>query len=109
MIKPPTTYTRQMVILRSRGCAIEDEVFAESALSRINYYRLSAYFLPFKAGDDSYLPGTSFNNIYRLYEFDRKMRNTLARAIEAAEVNLRAKNRLLSRTQVRVRRLFRPG
>jgi len=91
MTKPPTTYTQQIALLRSRGCFVEDESFAESALSRINYYRLSAYFLPFKASDDSYQPGTSFNKIYQLYEFDRKLRNTLSRAIESAEVNLRAK------------------
>jgi len=91
MTKPPTTYAQQIALLRLRGCFVEDESFAESALSRINYYRLSAYFLPFKASDDSYQSGTSFEKIYRLYEFDRKLRNTLSRAIESAEVNLRAK------------------
>ena len=91
MTKPPTTYAQQIALLRSRGCFVEDESFAEEALSRINYYRLSAYFLPFKSSDDSYQLGTSFNKIYQLYEFDRKLRNTLSRAVETAEVNLRAK------------------
>jgi len=91
MTKPPTTYAQQIALLRSRGCFVEDESFAEEALSQINYYRLSAYFLPFKTGDNSYLPGTSFIKIYQLYEFDRKLRNVLSRAVESAEVNLRAK------------------
>ena len=91
MLKPPTTYAQQIALLRSRGCFVEDDSFAEEALSQINYYRLSAYFLPFKASDDTYLLGTSFDKIYQIYEFDRKLRNTLSRAVETVEVNLRAK------------------
>ena len=71
MTKSPTTCTQQIALLRSRGRFVEDESFAEEALSRINYYRLSAYFRPFNTGNDSYLPVTFFGEIYHLYEFDR--------------------------------------
>jgi len=46
--KIPTTYEEQVQILRSRGCIIRDESFCLEKLSAINYYRFSAYFLPFK-------------------------------------------------------------
>jgi abortive infection bacteriophage resistance protein len=70
---------------------VADDNFAVEVLSQVNYYRLSAYFLPFKGRDGCYLPGTSFENIFQIYEFDRKLRNVLFRAIEAIEVNFRAK------------------
>jgi len=90
-LKPPITYEKQIEKLRSRGCLINDISFCSDVLSRINYYRLSAYFLPFKKDDGSYLPGTDFNTIYQIYEFDRKLRNLLFEAIEEVDIFLRAK------------------
>jgi abortive infection bacteriophage resistance protein len=88
--KSPTTYKQQVNKLRSRGCIIQDEASAITVLSKINYYRLSAYFLPFKQSDDTYVSGTNFDTVYRIYEFDRKMRLILFSAIEEIEVNLRS-------------------
>jgi len=90
-IKPPITYEQQIEKLRSRGCLIEDVSFCAEILSQINYYRLSAYFLPFKKPNGDYHSGTSFNKIYKIYEFDRNMRNLLFTAIEEIEIYLRAK------------------
>jgi abortive infection bacteriophage resistance protein len=90
-LKPPTTYNQQLEKLRSRGCQFSDISLCETILSRINYYRLSAYFLPFKKADGNYLPGTDFNAVYQIYEFDRKLRNLLFAAIEEVEIYLRAK------------------
>jgi abortive infection bacteriophage resistance protein len=81
-IKKPTTYKQQIEILRSRGCVIQDEAQAEEILSKINYYRLTAYFLPFKQPDESYAAGTDFNTVYQIYEFERKIRPILFSAIE---------------------------
>lgn len=89
--KPPTTYDQQIEKLRSRGCQITDASLCTRVLSRINYYRLSAYFLPFKKTDGNYNPGTDFNSVYQIYEFDRKLRNILFAAIEEVEIYLRAK------------------
>jgi abortive infection bacteriophage resistance protein len=89
-VKPPTTYKDQINKLRSRGCVIADESEAISILSRINYYRLTAYFLPFKRRDGSYFPGTNFNTIYRIYEFDRKIRHIIFSAIEEIEILVRS-------------------
>ena len=89
-LKPPTTYNQQIEKLRSRGCQVADVSFCTKILSQINYYRLSAYFLPFKKLDGNYLPGTDFNDIYQIYEFDRELRNLLFAAIEEVEIYLRA-------------------
>jgi abortive infection bacteriophage resistance protein len=90
-LKPPTTYEQQMETLRIRGCRIENDSFCVKILAQVNYYRLSAYFLPFAMGDDSYRPGTDFNKVYRIYEFDKQLRNIISIAIEEVEINLRAK------------------
>jgi len=89
-LKQPTTYEQQIEKLRLRGCQVTDVSFCTKVLSQVNYYRLSAYFLPFKKPDENYLPGTNFNDIYRIYEFDRELRNLLFAAIEEVEIYLRA-------------------
>ena len=89
-LKQPTTYNQQIEKLRSRGCQVSDVPFCTKVLSQINYYRLSAYFLPFKKPDGNYLHGTDFNDIYQIYEFDRALRNLLFVAIEEVEIFLRA-------------------
>jgi Abortive infection bacteriophage resistance protein len=88
-IKIPTTFEEQVELLERRGCEIGDRVHCELVLRRVNYYNFSAYFLPFKNTDGTYLAGTTFNNVYRIYEFDRKMRRLLFSAIEEVELYLR--------------------
>jgi len=90
MLKQPYTYAQQIAKLREHGCTITDEGFCEDALSRISYYRLSAYFLTFRTKDGQYAPGTDFNKVYRLYEFDRKLRRLLFSVVDELEVYLRA-------------------
>ena len=63
-------------------------------LSNISYYRLSAYMYPYKQiGDgkflDSFIPGTTWDMIYNLYVFDRKLRLLVFDAIERLEVAIR--------------------
>lgn len=89
-IKPATTFDEQLNKIKSRGCIIGDEVWAKEVLQQINYYRLTAYFLPYKEPDETYAEGTTFNNMYRTYEFDRKLRHLLYSTIEEIEIMLRA-------------------
>ena len=89
-IKPATTCKEQIEKLRSRGCTIAEESEAIQILSRVNYYRFTAYFLPFRKPDGSYIKGTNFNTVYRIYEFDRKMRHIIFSAIEEIEIYIRA-------------------
>jgi abortive infection bacteriophage resistance protein len=89
-VKLPLTYKQQLEKLRTRGCLISDSTFCERILEQVNYYRLSAYFLPFKE-NERYIEGTTFDNVYQLYEFDQKLRNILFATIEEIEVFLKAK------------------
>ena len=91
-LKPPATYEQQLHRLKERGCIIEDEAACADVLRKISYYRLSAYFLPFKdpAHDGKYFDGTTFARVYQIYEFDRKMRALLFSAIEEVEIYLRS-------------------
>lgn len=90
-VKKPTTYEEQLLKFKSRGCIVADETFAKMKLQQINYYRLTAYFLPFKTDSGNYRPGTSFDTIYRIYEFDRKLRNLIFSAVEEIELMLRTR------------------
>lgn len=88
-VKKETTFTEQLEKIKNRGCIIGDETFALQALEHINYYRFTAYFLPFKNNDDTYFDGTTFNKVYRIYEFDRKLRTLLFSIVEEIELMLR--------------------
>jgi abortive infection bacteriophage resistance protein len=90
MIKPFQDYNDQLTKLQNRGCQIDDSKFACSVLAHINYYRFSAYFLPFKTASGTYKVGTNFTTIYHTYEFDRKLRIILFAAIARIEILLRA-------------------
>ncbi len=88
--KPFTTYSQQIELIRSRGCEIPDTAFCEEVLRNTGYYHLSAYFLPFRRTDDTYLPGTTFERIYAIYQFDAEMRSILFSIIETIEIALRS-------------------
>lgn len=88
-LKPATTFDEQLELLKNRGCIVVDPVFCRQVLQKVNYYRFSAYFLPFRMNDGSYREGTSFHRVYRIYEFDRKIRRELFSAIEQIELYLR--------------------
>ena len=90
MLKKPTTFEQQIDILRNKGCVISDEDLCKDVLAEVGYYRLSAYFLPFRKATGDYKPGTNFINVYSIYEFDRKLRRILFSMLEELEVYLRA-------------------
>lgn len=88
--KIPATIDEQIDKLKSRGCVFEDEDYARRTLQHINYFRILNYFEPFRADKHTYLPGTSFEKIMRVYEFDRKLRSIIISALEETEISLRA-------------------
>ncbi len=87
-IKPPLTLEEQVELLISRGLIINDTNFAIKILSRINYYRLSAYSLSLR-DNDVFNKGTTFEQIYQLYEFDAKLRHLMLDIIESLEIKFR--------------------
>ena len=68
----------QIGILRSRGVVIKNSKRAKDIIRRTNYYNLiNGYkdpFLQTGTATEKYLPGTTIEEIYALYEFDRKLR-----------------------------------
>ena len=78
-IKNAKTFEEQLLILQSRGIIVENPQEAILALQKVNYYRLVAYGLTLKdeSKQDSYLEGTTFQQLISIYEFDKKLRQLL--------------------------------
>lgn len=74
-----------------------EQAFAKQWLWSVGYYRLSAYWYPYReftngtrtVRSDNFMPGTSFDHIAALYEFDRKLRTLIHDGIERIEIGLR--------------------
>ena len=90
--KPPKTWQEQVAILESRGMVIKNQSEASFYLRHLNYYRLSAYWLPFENDHSthSFQKGTSFEDVLNLYIFDRQLRLLVLDAIERVEVSVRS-------------------
>ncbi|WP_211246708.1 Abi family protein [Cohnella pontilimi] len=87
-LKPPTTFQEQIQLLKSRNLTINSEESALKVLQRINYYRLSGYMLSFKE-NDVFKNGSTFEQIFQVYEFDRKLRDLLSGILELIEISAR--------------------
>ncbi|MBW7863380.1 MAG: Abi family protein [Candidatus Hydrogenedentes bacterium] len=93
--KPPLTLSGQIALLKSRGMQVDDDLAAENVLLRLNYYRFSGYALHFEIFQDgqrthNFKPGTLFDDVVNLYEFDTRLRALLFCYIEPVEVAFRA-------------------
>lgn len=90
--KPATSYSDQIALLRQRGMLIDDAASAEFYLKHLNYYRLSAYWLPFEADHAThrFKNETRFSDVLNLYIFDRELRLLVLDAIERIEVSARS-------------------
>ena len=88
--KTPATIKQQIEILRQRGCIIDDEEYARKCLTNINYYRLAYYFAPFLERKGKYRDGTTFEQIMKVYDFDRVLRRMLMTYLEEIEISMRA-------------------
>lgn len=92
--KEHKTFEEQLQKLYERKLTISNKQYALSKLEHINYYRLSAYFLPFQNKKDStnpnqFLANTAFEDIIKLYYFDTELRKIIFEAIEVIEIYLR--------------------
>lgn len=90
-VKKFSTYDELLNKLCDRGCIINNASACIEVLKNIGYYRLSAYFYPFMQEDKTFVEKLSFDKVYRIYEFDRKLRNLLLTALEVIEISLRAR------------------
>ncbi len=88
--KPPLSYDKQLNLLASRGLIFADRLKAEKFLSQVNYYRFSAYCLPFELKRHQFHSGITFERIQQLYEFDRRLRFLIDEALEVIEISVRS-------------------
>jgi abortive infection bacteriophage resistance protein len=91
--KPPTTYTEQLGILKRRGLIVTDEPRALHCLQHHNYYRLSAYRFPItvQGNLDQFVDGTTFDDLWNLYRFDRILRQLVSEAVKRVEISVRSR------------------
>lgn len=94
-VKAYRTYEDQVDLLVSRGMAVGDREQAVDTLRRINYYRLSGYWYPFRhqVGDqrgDSFYPGTHLDDVVALHDFDARLRAATFSVLAPIELALRA-------------------
>lgn len=95
--KPHLTFQQQIDHLRGKGMIISDEPSALRQLAKIGYYRLSAYWHPFKnrsgvAGrksSEQFRDGTRFEHAIMLYEYDSNLRRLVLEGVEIVEISLR--------------------
>ena len=94
--KPWLSIEDQIELLVSgKGLECRDIDKLREALSRIGYYRLSAYWFPFKVIDNNgykvFRRGTTFERILMTYEFDRRLRLLMFEAVSRIEIFLRCR------------------
>jgi len=89
--KPPLTYADQVSLLQQRGLTVNSVDAAIRFLQHVNYYRFSAYCIPFQKPRDVFLPGSSFEKIIELYRLDEELRNALLALLSPIEISLRTR------------------
>lgn len=87
------TYQEQLDQLKFRGLAIENDSKALHVLENISYYRLSGYWFPLLADKKNHIfkHSATFDTAFKLYCFDRKLRQLVLSELEKIEVAVRAK------------------
>lgn len=92
MEKTFKTLEEQIEILKDKGLVINDIERAKSILLRENYFFLTGYrFLFIKSMQDRrFNEGTTFEELYAMFLFDRQLRNILFKNILVFENNLKS-------------------
>ena len=82
----------QLEIFKYKGLVIEDEKFAKSVLLRENYFFLNGYRHLFmkSANNKKYIEGTTFEELYSLFLFDRQFRNIIFKNLLIIENNIKS-------------------
>ena len=82
----------QIEILRSKGLIINNEDVTKEILLRENYFFLTGYrFLFMRSEEDRrFVDGTTFEELYAMFCFDRQLRNILFKNILVVENNLKS-------------------
>lgn len=84
------TLDEQVEILKNKGLVIKDEAKARNILLRENYFFISGYRHLFTIEKDKFLIGTTFEELYATFLFDRAIRNTFFKNILVVENNIKS-------------------
>ena len=82
----------QITILEYKGMTVEDKDYAKEVLLRENYFFLNGYrhlFLKSET-DKKFIPGTTFNELYSLFLFDREFRYIIFKNLLVVENNIKS-------------------
>ena len=82
----------QIEIFKYKGLVIENEEFAKTVLLRENYFFLNGYRHLFmkSANNKRYIEGTTFEEMYSLFLFDRQFRNIIFKNLLMIENNIKS-------------------
>jgi abortive infection bacteriophage resistance protein len=89
------SYDEQVARLARRGMEVGDHAEAVAQLRRVNYYRLSGYWYPFRkmvdgSRSDDFFAGTTLADVMKLYHFDASLRSMTFAALAPVELAVRA-------------------
>ena len=85
------SYSDQINNLKQHGLTFLDEIKADQWLRKVSFYRLSGYWHPLlvKPQTNIFKPGSTFEQVCQLYEFDYELKNFLLANISKAEIAVR--------------------
>ncbi len=86
------TLEEQIDILKDRGLKVNDEESAKSILFKENYFFLNGYrhLLADKNIKNRFLEGSTFDELYSIFKFDRQIRNIFFKNILIVENNMKS-------------------
>lgn len=86
------TLEQQIEILRNKGLVIKDLDKAEELLLRENYFFINGYRHIFLKSnkDRTFINGTTFEELYAVFQFDRNFRNIIFKNLLIVENNLKS-------------------
>lgn len=92
-LKDHLSYQQQLEQLKKRGLNIKNEARALHLLEYISYYRLSGYWYPLLSNKQEHIfkKDVDFETAFKLYCFDRELRQLVLAEIEKIEIAIRAK------------------
>lgn len=96
LVKPFLEYDELIDRLQERGMIIKDFSRARRKLIQVGYYRLSGYWFTARQFQqdqnrkrtylDSFRPETTFEDVFDLYLFDKRLRIEFTDALERIEI-----------------------
>ncbi len=96
-IKKPISTREQIELFKTRGLIVGDDELCLNILEKIGYYRLSDYTLFFeRIGDGKkrthkFYPKTTFEDVYKLYSLDNKLRHSIFKLTTELEIYFKSK------------------